>query len=130
MAQAPDEVAGLMQRLDAAAEQHEHDPAWQCVASPEAIDRHCEALLQEAQRHSVADDPDTPKPRQHKPTLAKIAKQAAKAGIVVARFEVEPGKIVVVPGEAIVNVAKSGEVESTPEDELAQWRRRKRGHAD
>lgn len=37
--------------------------------------------------------------RHRKPTLASVAKQAAKAGIPVARFEVEQGKIIVVPGK-------------------------------
>jgi hypothetical protein len=43
----------------------------------------------------------TPKrTRNHKPTLASIAKQAAKAGIGVARYEVDAtGKIIVVPGK-------------------------------
>jgi hypothetical protein len=43
------------------------------------------------------------KRRERKPTLASVAKQASKAGVVVARYEVEPGKITVVtgkPGEA------------------------------
>jgi hypothetical protein len=39
------------------------------------------------------------KRRARKPTLASVAKQASKAGIEVARYEVEPGKIVVVPGK-------------------------------
>jgi hypothetical protein len=38
-----------------------------------------------------------PKPRrQHKPTLASVAKQASKAAIAVARYEVRPDGIVVV----------------------------------
>jgi hypothetical protein len=38
--------------------------------------------------------------RQRKPTLASIAKQASKAGIEVARYEVAPdGKIIVVTGK-------------------------------
>jgi ketosteroid isomerase-like protein len=38
--------------------------------------------------------------RERKPTLASVAKQAIKAGIEVARYEVEPdGKIVVVTGK-------------------------------
>jgi hypothetical protein len=47
------------------------------------------------------------KRRQRKPTLASVAKQASKAGIEVARYEIEPnGKIVVVTG-------KPGEQDST-----------------
>jgi len=39
--------------------------------------------------------------RQRKPTLAGVAKQAAKAGIEVARYEVDAdGKIIIVPGKA------------------------------
>ena len=37
--------------------------------------------------------------RERKPTLAAVAKQAKKAGIEVARYEVEPDKIVVVVGK-------------------------------
>jgi hypothetical protein len=40
------------------------------------------------------------KRRARKPTLASVAKQASKAGVVVARYEVEPdGKITVIPGQ-------------------------------
>jgi hypothetical protein len=39
--------------------------------------------------------------RQRKPTLASVAKQAAKAGIEVARYEVDAdGKISIVTGNA------------------------------
>ncbi len=38
------------------------------------------------------------KRRARKPTLASVAKQASKAGVEVARYEVEPdGKISVIP---------------------------------
>ncbi len=36
------------------------------------------------------------KRRARRPTLASVAKQASKAGIEVARYEVEPDKIVVI----------------------------------
>jgi hypothetical protein len=40
------------------------------------------------------------KRRARKPTLANVAKQASKAGVAVARYEVEPdGKINVIPGQ-------------------------------
>ena len=40
------------------------------------------------------------KRRERKPTLASVAKQVSKAGIEVARYEVEPdGKIIVVTGK-------------------------------
>ena len=40
------------------------------------------------------------KRRARRPTLAGVAKQASKAGMVVARYEVEPdGKITVIPGQ-------------------------------
>jgi hypothetical protein len=54
---------------------------------------------------SAVEDVDAMKPAQRKrrarkPTLAGVAKQASKAGVEVARYEVEPdGKIVVVPGQ-------------------------------
>jgi hypothetical protein len=40
-----------------------------------------------------------PKRRARRPTLASVAKQATKAGIEVASYEVKPGKIVVVTGK-------------------------------
>jgi hypothetical protein len=44
--------------------------------------------------------PTERKRRTRKPTLAGVARQASKAGIVVARYEVEPdGKISVIPGQ-------------------------------
>ena len=45
----------------------------------------------------------TPKrTRNRKPTLASVAKQAAKAGIEVARYEVDAdGKIIVVTGKSV-----------------------------
>jgi hypothetical protein len=44
--------------------------------------------------------PTQRKRRARKPTLASVAKQASKAGVVVARYEVEPdGKITVIPGQ-------------------------------
>jgi hypothetical protein len=47
-----------------------------------------------------------------KPTLLSVAKQARKAGIEVARFEIEPsGKIVVVTGKSV-----SASVERNPWD--------------
>jgi hypothetical protein len=40
-----------------------------------------------------------PKRRHRKPTLVSVARQAAKAGLDVARYEVdENGKIIIVPG--------------------------------
>ena len=40
--------------------------------------------------------------RSRKPTLASVAKQAAKAGIEVARYEVDAnGKIIVVTGKSV-----------------------------
>lgn len=38
--------------------------------------------------------------RARKPTLTSVAKQASKAGIAVARYEVEPDKIVIVVGKS------------------------------
>ena len=40
--------------------------------------------------------------RNHRPTLASVAKQAAKAGIEVARYEVDAnGKIIVITGKSV-----------------------------
>lgn len=48
-----------------------------------------------------ADDvPAAPKRRQRRPSLVVIAKQAARAGIEVARYEVDvDGKIIIVTGK-------------------------------
>jgi hypothetical protein len=55
----------------------------------------------------------SPSRRRRKPTLASIAKEAAKAGLDVARYEVDPdGKIIVVTG-------KPG-TENTAADDLDQ----------
>jgi hypothetical protein len=58
-------------------------------------------------QYEALKDANTAKPtrqrRERKPTLASVAKQASKAGIEVARYEVESGKITIVtgkPGEA------------------------------
>jgi hypothetical protein len=56
-----------------------------------------------------------------KPTLLTVAKQARKAGLEVARFEIEPtGKIIVVTGKA-----DSGSVEpnQNPWDEVLKHER-------
>jgi hypothetical protein len=42
---------------------------------------------------------EPPRRRQRKPTLASVAKQANKAGIPVARYEVEDGKISIIVGQ-------------------------------
>jgi hypothetical protein len=40
--------------------------------------------------------------RNRKPTLASVAKEAAKAGVVVARYEVDAnGKIIVITGKPV-----------------------------
>jgi hypothetical protein len=62
------------------------------------------------------------KPR--KPSLISVAKQAAKAGIPVTRYEVSDDKITIITtGKATADDALSAD------DELAQWRRKK-GHAN
>jgi hypothetical protein len=48
------------------------------------------------------------------PTLASVAKQASKAAIAVARYEVKPdGTVVVIPGEPLIN-----DTEMNPWDEV------------
>jgi hypothetical protein len=54
----------------------------------------------------------TPRParkRKRRPTFASVARQAAKAGIEVARYEVDPdtGKIIIVPGKPEIASDKS-----------------------
>jgi hypothetical protein len=47
-----------------------------------------------------ADGPRTPARKPRRPSLASVAKQASKAGIEVARYEIKPdGSVVVVTGE-------------------------------
>jgi len=61
-------------------------------------DRGLEALLGVHKRRQVVLPPVAHKPR--KPTLVSVAKQASKAAIPVARYEVKPdGTVVVVTGE-------------------------------
>jgi hypothetical protein len=56
------------------------------------------AAREEIERCSMPAPPK--RKRKRKPTLASVAKQAAKAGIEVARYEVAPdGKIIIVPGK-------------------------------
>ncbi len=55
-----------------------------------------------------------PKRGPRKPTLASVAKQASKAGIEVARYEVEPdGKIIVVTGKP--------EIDNAPDADVSEW---------
>jgi hypothetical protein len=56
----------------------------------------------------------TRKRRARKPTLASVAKQAAKAGIEVARYEIEPDKITVVTG-------KQGEPKAEQTNDVDEW---------
>jgi hypothetical protein len=56
--------------------------------------------------------------RQRKPTLASIAKQASKAGIEVARYEVEPDKITVVTGKPT----------DQANNDLDQWMAKRHAH--
>jgi hypothetical protein len=47
--------------------------------------------------------------RKRKPTLASVAKQAEKAGLEVARYEVDPdGKISVVTGKPDITTPETG----------------------
>jgi hypothetical protein len=53
-----------------------------------------------------------PKPkrqRKRKPTLVTVAKQAEKAGLVVARYEVDPdGKVTVITGKPDITTPETG----------------------
>jgi hypothetical protein len=50
----------------------------------------------------------TKRVRNRKPTLASVAKQAAKGGIAVARYEVDAnGKIIVVTGSVATDMTNS-----------------------
>jgi len=61
--------------------------------------------------------------RNRKPTLASVAKQAAKAGIEVARYEVDAnGKIIVITGQSIAPEMTSG-TDANIEETSADLRR-------
>ena len=49
----------------------------------------------------VAEPAKAKRKRIHKPTLASVAKQALKAGLEVARYDIDPatGKISIIPGK-------------------------------
>jgi hypothetical protein len=70
--------------------------------------------------HSVSDElgPEPPKPKlqrkPRKPTLVSIAKQASKAAIPVARYEVRPDGTVIVHTGALDSDTKAG-------NELDEW---------
>jgi hypothetical protein len=53
--------------------------------------------------------PSQRKRRTRKPTLASVAKHAKKAGVEVARCEVEPDKIVIVVGKSSMDNAAVNE---------------------
>ena len=54
--------------------------------------------------------------RNRKPTLASVAKQAAKAGIEVARYEVDVnGKIIVITG-SVAEMTKSTGTDSNADE--------------
>jgi hypothetical protein len=84
-------------------------PADWGISTPTPLSPETEAFLrrlrEEELRRVHAADAAAEKParqRQRKPTLASIAKQTTKAGIEVARYEIEPdGKIIVVTGKPI-----------------------------
>jgi hypothetical protein len=52
--------------------------------------------------------------RRRRPTLASVARQAKKAGIEVARYEVDPdtGKISVVPGKPEIAITEDIEIKT------------------
>jgi hypothetical protein len=57
--------------------------------------------------------------KPHRPSLASIVRQATKAGVVVARIEVEPtGKITIVTGNG-----DSADVTTNPWDAVLSGRR-------
>jgi hypothetical protein len=58
------------------------------------------AQWQASHPDEVDEGANAAKPRKHKPTLVGVARQARKAGLEVARYEIEPdGKISVVTGK-------------------------------
>jgi hypothetical protein len=69
----------------------------------ERLQRAYSDLLLRLKADPLAADPAPLKPkrlRKRKPSLVSVAKQAAKAGLEVARYEVDPdGKIIVVTGK-------------------------------
>ena len=58
-------------------------------------------LMSQAQFKREAADPTPTRTRKRKPTLAGVARQAAKAGIPVAGYEVRDGSIKVITGKPV-----------------------------
>jgi hypothetical protein len=97
------DVTALMARLTAA-----QASGWG-TPSPSDARQQADALQRwqaehpEPERSKVEIETETEKPerrrRERRLTLASVAKQASKAGIEVACYEVEPGKITVVTGK-------------------------------
>jgi hypothetical protein len=67
--------------------------------------------------------------RQRKPTLASVAKQAARAGLEVARYEVDPGgKINIVTGkQAAEDVTQARDASVVAKERIEQMRAQRRG---
>jgi hypothetical protein len=61
--------------------------------------------------------------KPHRPSLASIVRQATKAGVVVARIEVEPtGKIIIITGNG-----ESADITTNPWDSVLTGNGRRTG---
>jgi hypothetical protein len=104
-------------RLDAAPITHPDDPR----LDP-AIAQSWRERLRAVERDNGPVKPERRR-RQRRPTLASVARQANRAGLAVAAFQVEPGKItVVVEGSKSDNAVEFNEWDEVLEDDAAQPR--------
>ena len=67
---------------------------------------------------SDSGEPVVKRTRQRKPTLARVARQAAKAGIPVARYDFRPdGTISIVVGKAVSDI----DMDDTTSPDRSEW---------
>ena len=80
-------------------------------------------MLDEAQRQetSLHEAPKPTRTRKRKPTLAGVARQAARAGIPVAGYEVQDGSIKVITGKPVGASEIDNDDTTSPEDR-SEWK--------
>jgi hypothetical protein len=77
-------------------------------------------MLREASQRVLDDAPRPTRTRKRKPTLAGVARQAARVGIEVARYEVRPdGSIAVVTGKPAASDIDSNNNTAIPD--RSEW---------
>ena len=89
-------------------------------ASPFLLDRlaNCWDTVRSYPTVSDSGEPVVKRTRQRKPTLASVARQAAKAGIPVARYDFRPdGTISIVVGKPICDI----DMDDTTSPDRSEW---------